>query len=77
MVAKREFGGGGMDWEFRVSRCKLLCIEWINNTVLLYNTGNYIQCPVINHNGKEYKKELIYICVTKSLCCTAEINITL
>ena len=42
-----------MDWEFGVSRCKLLHIEWINNKVLLYSTGNYIQYPVINHNGKE------------------------
>ena len=30
-----------------VSRCKLLCIEWINNKVLLYSTGNYIQYSVI------------------------------
>ena len=52
--------GGGMDWEFGVSRCKLLYIEWINNKVLLYSTGNYIQYPVINHNGKEYEKEYIY-----------------
>ena len=27
----------------------------------MYSTGNYIQYPVINHNGKEYKKEYIYI----------------
>ena len=41
---------------------KLSCIEWINNKVLLlYSTGNYIQCPVISHNGKEYTKERIYI----------------
>ena len=44
-----------MDWKFGTSRCKLLYIEWINNKVLLYSTGNYIQCPVINHNGKEKK----------------------
>ena len=43
---------GGMNWEFGVSRCKLLYIEWINK-VLLYNTGNYIQYLVINHNRKE------------------------
>ena len=43
--------GGGMDWEFGISRCKLLYIEWKNNKVLLYSTGNYIQYPVINHNG--------------------------
>ena len=47
-------GRGGMEWEFGISRCKLLHIEWINNKVLLYSTGNYIQYPVINHNGKEY-----------------------
>ena len=26
-----------------------------------YSTGNYIQYPVINHNGKEYDKECIYM----------------
>ena len=57
VVAKGEGGGGGMDWKFGISRCKLLCIEWINNKGLLYSTGNYIQHPVINYNGKEYEKE--------------------
>ena len=61
MVAKGEEGGGRMAWEFGISRCKLLHIRWINNKVLLYSTGNYIQYPVINHNGKEYEKEYIYI----------------
>ena len=70
-------GRGGMDWEFGVSRCKLLHTEWINNTVLLCSTGNYIQYPGINHNGKEYKKQYIYMCISESLCCTAEINTTL
>ena len=51
----------GMDWEFGISRCKLLYIEWINNKVLLYSAGNNIQYPVINHNGKEYKKEGVFI----------------
>ena len=45
-----------MEWEFRISRDKLLYIEWMNE-VLLYSIGNYIQCPVINHNEKEHKKE--------------------
>ena len=61
-----------MDWEFEVSRCKLLHIEWINNKVLLYKTGNNIQHSEINHCGKEYKKQ--YICITESLGCIAEIN---
>ena len=75
-------GGGGvregrMNWEFGISKCKLLYIEWINNKILLYSTGNYICYPVINHNGKEYEKVCIYICITESLCSTAEINTTL
>ena len=54
--------GGSMDWEFGVSRCKLLQIELMDNKVLLYSTENYIQCPGINHNGKEYKNRMyIYV----------------
>ena len=47
-----------MDWEFGIRRHKLYT-EWINNKVLLCNTGNYIQYPVISHSGKEYEKEYI------------------
>ena len=46
-----------MDWEFGISRCKLLCREW-KNEVLLCRTGNYIQYPVIKHDGKEYEKNV-------------------
>ena len=53
MVA-RERGSGGINWEFSISRCKLLYREWwINNKGLLYRTGNYIQYPVRKHNAKE------------------------
>ena len=34
--------GSGMDWDFGVSRYKLLHLEWISNEILLYSTGNYI-----------------------------------
>ena len=46
-------GGGesGMDWEFGVSRCKLLYLGWISNEVLLYSTGNCIQSLVIDRDG--------------------------
>ena len=69
-----------MDREGGVSRFKLLHMEVINNKVLLYSTENYIQYPMINNNGKEYslKRMCIYIyiciCITESLCFTAEIN---
>ena len=65
----REYSGGcqgggvkrELNWEFEISRCKLVYTEQINSKVLLFNTGNYIQYLVINHNGKEYEKECIYI----------------
>ena len=53
---------GGKDWEFGMSRHKLLYTGWINNKVLLFSTGNYIQYPVKNHNRKEYLKRMcIYV----------------
>ena len=61
MDAKEEGAEGGMDWDFGVRRCKLVYIEQINNKVLLYSAGNYVQYLVINHNGKEYKKECMYM----------------
>ena len=73
LVVAKGVGEGGMDWEFGISRCKLLYIGWINK-VLLYSTGNYIQSPVINHNGKNMKKNAN---ITESLSYTAEINKTL
>ena len=73
----REVGGAGRGLEFGVSRSKPLHIEWISNQVLLYSTGNYIQYPVINHDGIEYAKECIRICITESLCCAAGFNTTL
>ena len=43
-------------------------------TSFYYSTGNDIQYPVINCNAEEYKKECIYVYITKSLGYTAEIN---
>ena len=77
MVATVGGGEGGKDWEFGISSCKLLYIGWINDTVLLYSTGNYIQYPVINRNGKEYEeRKNIHIYISESLCGTAEIYTT-
>ena len=71
--------GNEMDWEFGVSRCQLLHLEWISNEVLLYSIGSYIQSPRIDHDENKYfKKTLcIYIYMTESHCCTAEIGTTL
>ena len=73
VVTKGEGVWGEKEWEFGISGCKLLYREQINDKALLYSTGNNIQYPVTNPNGREYEKEYI----TESLCCTAEINTTL
>ena len=43
------------------------------NRILLYNTGNYSQYLIMNHNGKEYGKEYTHtrVCAqrtTYSMC---------
>ena len=52
MVAKEEGEWSEMDWESGVNRYKLLHLEQISNEVLLYSTGNYIQSPGRDHDGK-------------------------
>ena len=60
--------GGRMEWEFGISTCELLYMEWIHK-VLLYSTGNYSQYPVIKHNGKECIKRIcVYACVYVLVC---------
>lgn len=45
---------------------------YINNKVLLYNTGNCIQYLVITPNGESED-----VRITESLCCASETNTTL
>ena len=66
-----------MDWELGVSRCKLLHLEWISHEILLHSTRNYIQSLGIDHDGREFKKGNTGICMSGSLCGTAEIGTTL
>lgn len=40
------------------SRCDLVFVGWINN-VLLHSTEDYIQYPMIKHDGKEQQKQCI------------------
>ena len=45
----------------------------------MYNPGNSTQYSAVAYLGKESKNESGYmgICITDSLCCTAETNTTL
>ena len=67
----------GLDWEFGVSRCKLFHLEWINNELVLYSIGNYVQSLGMEHDVRWYEKKNAYMCMTRSLCFTAEIDTTL
>ena len=66
-----------MDWEFGVRRGKLLPLEWISSEIGLHSTGNYIQSLAMEHDGGSREKKNTYICMTGSLCRTAEIDRTL
>ena len=57
MVTKGVRGWG----EIRSSRlADKTTIYKIDNKILLYSTGNHIQCPLTHHNGEENEKK--YIC---------------
>ena len=66
--------GGGNKLEVQDQQIQTT-LHKINNKVLLYSTGNYIQYLTINYNEKESEKK--YICITESLCCIPETNTTL
>ena len=51
MVAKREGGGGGIGVGWTGLVDTNLHLEWINDRVLLYTTGDYIQSPGIDRDG--------------------------
>ena len=62
VVAKGEGGGRGMAGVSGFSKCKLLHLEWISNTVLLYSTGNYIQSLGTDHDGRHKTgNHIIYV----------------
>ena len=50
-------GGSGMDWEFGISRCKLLHLQWIGNESLLCSTGNCIQSLEMENDGGYCEKK--------------------
>jgi len=63
VVAKEKGGGGGMEREFEVGRCKQSHLECRSNTILLYSTGKYTQFLGMEHDGREYEKNNVYLCV--------------
>ena len=69
----RGRGGRGMVWQFGVSRCKLIYLEWISNEFLLYSTENYIQSLVIEDNIRKRICACVRACVCVCVCvCVLE-----
>ena len=60
MPRGREVGEGWIG-NLGLADANYYMLEWINDKVLLYSTGNYIQYSMINHNGKEYVKKRMHI----------------
>ena len=74
-VTKGDRLGGRIDVGLGIG---ILFMEWIVSGEQLYSTGNSTQYSVVTYTGKESEKEWgMCICITESLCCTAEIITTL
>ena len=75
VLAKREKGSEGVDGAFGVCRCNLLYRGQINNMVLLYIPQGTFWLKLSWKRVKNKKN--VYMCLTESLCYTAEIGTTL
>ena len=53
-----EWGGSGMGWEFGLSRCKLLHLEWISNGICFIAQGT-ISTHLWNMMEDNVRKEYI------------------
>ena len=71
--AGKKRGARGV-WVWQMQTFTFIHLEWINNKILMYGTGNYIQYPVIME--KTIKEEL-YMYITESLCYITDIGTTL
>ena len=52
-----EGGEGGTNWEFGISRCKLLCTGWINSKAFSVQHMELYSISCGKPYGKEYGKE--------------------
>ena len=72
----RGKGGGGINEGLWISRCRLLYIE-LKNQVLVYSTGNFIQCLIRSYNENIItRNKEIYIYLTEPLLSTPQIITT-
>ena len=55
--------GGVIVMEFGMNSYTLLYLKWITNNILLYSTGNSVQCYVAAWMGGEFGGEWIHVYV--------------
>ena len=68
----RQEAGNGQPWW---SWCPSYENPALNIKVLLKATGNYVPYPVMNHSGKNVKKNALYVCVCVCVCvCTKSLQ---
>ena len=63
MVTRGKTGWGVIVTEFGMNRYTVLYLKWITNKVLLYSTGNSVQCYVAAWMGGESGGEWIHVYV--------------
>ena len=74
----RVWGGSGMDWESGVSRSKLaLGVDKQWDPAVQHREIHLTTCDGTLMRNNVRKRMYIHICMTGSLCCTAEIDGTL
>ena len=57
-MPRGRWGQRGMEWDLGVSRCKLLYTGQVNNTVLPYSTGNFLNIPCDKPQWKRILRRL-------------------
>ena len=75
---EQVIGLNSKEWRstFRPLFKKLIHLEWVSNEILLLAQGT-ISSPLCWNLMEDNARKRIYVCVTASLCCKAEIDKTL
>ena len=73
-------GGWGREWDGQglsgAVGCKLSHLDWLGNEAYCIAQGT-MQSLGTEYDGRWYEMRNVYVCMTGSLCCAAEISTTL
>ena len=66
-VCQGKEGQKRLNGEFGVGRCQLLHFKQLGKRILLYSTGNCVQSLGLEHDGRQYYKKRMCVCVCGGL----------